>query len=84
MTFTLRLFILLHEKINPWPESGSELCRPSGHRLSEKLMPTFADRRCHKINVTDPYGRILDFLDQVACMSKSKSYRNRMYHFKLV
>jgi hypothetical protein len=29
-------------------------------RLSTKLVPTFTDRKCR---VTDPYGRILDFLD---------------------
>jgi hypothetical protein len=26
-------------------------------------MPTFADRGCHVVGVTDPYGRILSFLD---------------------
>jgi hypothetical protein len=28
-----------------------------------KLVPTFADRGCHVVSVTDPYGRILIFLD---------------------
>jgi CBS-domain-containing membrane protein len=32
---------------------------------TEKLMPTFADRGCHVVSVTDPYGRILGFLDSV-------------------
>jgi hypothetical protein len=27
-------------------------------------VPTFADRGCHVVSVTDPYGRILGFLDQ--------------------
>jgi hypothetical protein len=27
-------------------------------------VPTFADRGCHVVSVTDPYGRILDVLDQ--------------------
>jgi hypothetical protein len=27
-------------------------------------MPTFADRECHVVSVTDPYGCILGFLDQ--------------------
>jgi hypothetical protein len=31
-------------KKTPWPESRSELHRPSDHRLSTKLVPTFADR----------------------------------------
>jgi hypothetical protein len=26
-------------------------------------LPTFADRGCHVVSVTDPYGRILGFLD---------------------
>jgi hypothetical protein len=40
------------------------LYRPSDRRLSAKLVPTSADRRCHVVSVTDPYGRILGFLDQ--------------------
>jgi hypothetical protein len=32
--------------------------------LSTKLVTTFADRGCHVVSVTDPYGRILDFLDR--------------------
>jgi hypothetical protein len=51
-------------KQTPWPDSMSKLNRPSVHRLSAKLVPTFADRRCHVVSVTDPYGRILDFLDR--------------------
>jgi hypothetical protein len=27
-------------------------------------VPTFADRGCHVVSVTDPYGRILGFLDR--------------------
>jgi hypothetical protein len=30
--------------ITPWPESASELYRPSDRRLSAKLVATFADR----------------------------------------
>jgi hypothetical protein len=52
------------EKKTPWPESASELYRPSDRRLSAKLSPNFADRRCHVVSVTDPYGRILGFLDR--------------------
>jgi hypothetical protein len=46
-----------------WPESMSELYRPSDHCLSEKLVPTFADRGCHVVSVMDPYSHNLDFLD---------------------
>jgi hypothetical protein len=46
----------------PWPESSSELYRPSNCRFSAKLVPTFADTGCHVVSVTDPYGRNLGFL----------------------
>jgi hypothetical protein len=52
------------KKKTPWSESASELYRPSDRRLSAKRLPTFADRGCHVVSVTDPYGRILDFLDR--------------------
>jgi hypothetical protein len=42
----------------------SELHRPNDCRLSAKLVPTFADRGCHVVNVTDPYSYILGFLDR--------------------
>jgi hypothetical protein len=51
------------EKKTPWSESACELYRLSDRRLSAKLVPTFADRGCHVVSVTDPYARILDFLD---------------------
>jgi hypothetical protein len=50
--------------ITPWPESARELYRPSDRRLSAKLVPTFTDRGSHVVSVTDPYGRILGFLDR--------------------
>jgi hypothetical protein len=48
----------------PWPESASELYRPSDRRLSAKWLPTFADKGCHVVSMTDPYDRILGFLDR--------------------
>jgi hypothetical protein len=45
---------------------------PSDRHLSAKLVQTFADRGCHVGSVTDPYGRILDFLD-----------RSRYYFFQV-
>jgi hypothetical protein len=53
-------------KKTQWPESVSGLYRPSDRRLLAKLVPTFAVRRCHVVSVTDPYGRILGFLDRTA------------------
>jgi hypothetical protein len=50
--------------MTPWPESVSELYRPSDRHLSAKLVPTFADRGCHVVSVTNLYGRILGFLDR--------------------
>jgi hypothetical protein len=40
------------------------------HSLSAKLVPTFADRGCLVVSVTDPYCRILAFLDHP--MSKGR------------
>jgi hypothetical protein len=44
-------------KETPWPESASELYRPSDRRLSAKLVPTLADRVCHVVSATNPHGR---------------------------
>jgi hypothetical protein len=50
-------------KKTQWPESACELYRPGESRLSAKLVSTFADRGCHVVSVTNPYGRILGFID---------------------
>jgi hypothetical protein len=54
----------LPNKQTLWSESASELYRPRDSRLSAKLVPTFADRGCHVVSVTGPYGGILGFLDR--------------------
>jgi hypothetical protein len=51
-------------KQTPWSESASQLYRPSDRCLSAKLLPTFVDKGCHVVSMTDPYGRILGFLDR--------------------
>jgi hypothetical protein len=51
-------------QLTPWPESVSELYRQSDSRLSTKFMLAFADRGCRMVITTDPYDRILSFLDQ--------------------
>jgi hypothetical protein len=51
----------LQEK-SPWPESVSELYRLSDRSFSAKLVRTSADRRCHVVSLTDPYGRIIGIL----------------------
>jgi hypothetical protein len=53
-----------NNKQTPWSESASELYRPSDLRLSTNWLPTFVGKGCHVVSVTDPYGRILDFLDR--------------------
>jgi hypothetical protein len=63
--FTLYWLLRVAGKKTPWPESTSEPYRPSNRRLSAKLVPIFADRGCHLVSVTDPYSRILGFLDRV-------------------
>jgi hypothetical protein len=40
--------------------------------MSPKLVPTFADKGCRVVSVTDPHGRILGFLD-----------RSRYYFFQV-
>jgi hypothetical protein len=64
MTILKCLLLLPWKKKTPWSESASELYRPSDRRLSAKWLPTFADTGCHVVSVTDPYGRILVFLDR--------------------
>jgi hypothetical protein len=44
-------------------KSASELYPPSDLLLLAKLVQTFDDGGCHVVSVTDPYGRILGFLD---------------------
>jgi hypothetical protein len=56
--------ILPKKNWTPWPESASELYRPSDRRLSAKLVSTSAVRGCHVVSVTDSYGRILGYLDR--------------------
>jgi hypothetical protein len=41
----------IKNKQTPWPESASEVYRPSNRRLSAKLMKTFADKECHVVDV---------------------------------
>jgi hypothetical protein len=65
ITYECILTTKTKKKLTPLPESASELYRPSDLRLPANLVPTFADRRCHVVNTTDPYGRILDFLVQI-------------------
>jgi hypothetical protein len=45
--------------LTPWPESASELYRPSDRSLSANLAPTFADRGCHVVSETESYVLIL-------------------------
>jgi hypothetical protein len=70
-TGSVSILCLYKTKQSPWSEFASELHRPSDHHLSAKWLPIFADRGFHVVSVTDPYGRILDFLD-----------RNRYFYIK--
>jgi hypothetical protein len=51
----------IEQKQTPWPESASELYRPSDRRLSTKLVSPSADRECHVDSVTDLYAVISVF-----------------------
>jgi hypothetical protein len=57
-------FLYIRTNKTPWPESAKELYRQSDRRFSAKVVLTFAGRGCHVVSVTDPYGRILGFLDR--------------------
>jgi hypothetical protein len=64
-----------NKKQTPWRKSASELCRPSDRRLSAKLVlitEIIEDRGCYVDSMTNPYGRILGFLD-----------RSRYFFFKV-
>jgi hypothetical protein len=51
----MEAYICLLKNLTPWRESASALYRPSDRHLSAKLVPSFADRECHGVSVTDPY-----------------------------
>jgi hypothetical protein len=70
----------LLQKQTLWPEFASELYQPSDRRLSVKFVPTFADRGCHVVSVTDPYGLILSFLDRHHLLHAKE---NNFLHFVL-
>jgi hypothetical protein len=54
----------------------SELYGPNDGRLSEKLVPTSADRGCRVVISEDPYGCNLGFLDRwVYCIIRQKPWR---------
>jgi hypothetical protein len=61
---TQAMELFMQDNKTLWPQSSSELYRPSDRRSSAKLVPTFADRGCHVVSVTNLYGTILGFLDQ--------------------
>jgi hypothetical protein len=68
------------QKKTLWPEPASELYPPIDRRMSAKLLPTFVNRGCCVVSTTDPYGRILGFLDHVPeplLLRKSGSAGNR-------
>jgi hypothetical protein len=65
--------------LTPWPETASELYRPSDRRLSAKLVPTFEDRGCHVTIVTDAYGVILGFLDRNNINNNNNNIINRSF-----
>jgi hypothetical protein len=61
---SLQLEIIIIIIITPWLQSESELYRLIGRSLPTKLVSTFEDSGCKVVSVTDPYGRILGFLDR--------------------
>jgi hypothetical protein len=45
--------IRVTKKQTPWPESASELYRPSDSRLSAELLPTFSVKGCRVVHAAD-------------------------------
>jgi hypothetical protein len=43
-------------------------------------MPAFADRGCHVVSVTDPYGRITGFLDHLYVYHSIKILLALLFH----
>jgi CBS-domain-containing membrane protein len=69
MNFSIKGFTSTHffhdKKIKTsWPDYASELHIPRDGSLLAKLVPTFVDRGCHVVSVTDPHSRILGFVDR--------------------
>jgi hypothetical protein len=65
---------LITHNLTLWPHSVIKLYRLSDRRLLAKLVPTFADRECHVVSVTDPYGCNLGFrLEPPFFLSSSSS-----------
>jgi hypothetical protein len=67
ITYSARLFpsdTVDEQKKNSVATVLERLYRLGDRRLSAKLVPTFADRSCHVVIVTDPYGGTLGFLDR--------------------
>jgi hypothetical protein len=50
------------QKESPCSETESELYRRMSKLVS--TFDTFVDKGCHVVSVTDPYGRILGFIDR--------------------
>jgi hypothetical protein len=68
------VFKVLHTHTDtPWPESASEIYRPSHRRLTTKLVPTLTDRGCQVVSVMDPSGRILGFVERLQGFTVLKS-----------
>jgi hypothetical protein len=55
---------LVAKPTNVHPRTDKLACFLGTVRLSAKLVPTFADWRCHMVRATDPQGRILGFLNR--------------------
>jgi hypothetical protein len=57
VTWQIKATFLLSHKLHGLSPQATAACRRSYCQL-------FADRGCHVVSVTDPYGRILGFLDR--------------------
>jgi hypothetical protein len=69
---SIRFLCAFQSKLRGLSPRANYTARQSDRLLSAKLVPNFADRKCHVVSVTDPYGRNLGLLD-----------RSRYYFFQV-
>jgi hypothetical protein len=69
---TFIVYLCVHCYWPHWPQSASELYRPTDSRFSAKLVPNIRDIGCRVVSAMDPCFHILGFL-----------YRSRYFFFQV-
>jgi phosphopantetheine adenylyltransferase len=45
-------------------------------------MPKSADKGCHVVSVTDPYGRIVSFVNRLSVSTETKNHATDLYEIE--